>query len=94
MPRPSILEQNYFEFKLALQKATDEGNRIEKTEKDRWKAWVRANKIQEAAFKSMASGKFDEAVTVIIDEDGPWGGYYVYTPVEEVCLKWIWANDG
>ncbi len=91
MPRPSILEQNYFEFKLALKKATDAGSRIEKTEKVRWKTWVRANKIQEAAFKSMASGKFDEARTVIIDEEGPWGGYYIYTTAEEVCLKWTRA---
>ena len=88
MPRPSIVEQNYFEFKLALQQATDAGNRIEKTEKNRWKVWVRENKIQEAAFKSMASGKFDDAKTVIIDDESDWGGYYVYTPVEEVCLKW------
>jgi hypothetical protein len=88
MPRPTIVEQNYFEFKVALQQATDAGRRIEQKEKDRWKHWVRENKIQEAAFKSVASQKFDEPVAVILDDDGPWGGYYLYTPVEEVCLKW------
>ena len=88
MSRPSIVEQNYFEFKAALQRATDSGQRIEQTEKDRWKAWVRAHKIQEAAFRSMASQKFEEPKAVILDEEGPWGGYYLYTPVDEICLKW------
>lgn len=90
MPRPSIVEQNYFEFKRALQRATDSDQRIEPTDKDRWKNWVRANKIQEAAFKSLAAGKFDGGRAVIIDEDGPWGGYYIYTTDEEICLKWTW----
>ncbi len=39
MPRPTIVEQNYFEFKVALQQATDAGRRIEQKEKDRWKSW-------------------------------------------------------
>lgn len=90
MARPSIVEQNYFEFKAALQSATDSGNRIEPAEKDRWKHWVRENKIQEAAFRSMASQKFENPTAVILDEEGPWGGYYIYTPVEEICLKWCW----
>ena len=88
MARPKIVEQNYFEFKVALQKSTDSGSRIEPTEKDRWKTWVKENKIQEAAFRSMANQQFDEPRAVILDEEGPWGGYYMFTTAEEVCLKW------
>ena len=88
MSRPTIVEQNYFEFKVALQKATDNGTRIEEKEKDRWKSWVRENKIQEAAFRSMASQKFDDPKAVILDDEGDWSGYYLYTPIEEVCFKW------
>ena len=88
MPRPTIVEQNYFEFKVALQRATDAGARIEQDDKTRWKSWVRDNRIQEAAFRSMALQKFDDPRAVILDEDGPWRGYYLYTPVEEICLKW------
>ena len=90
MAHPSIVEQNYFEFKTALRSATDAGHRLEPVQKDAWKAWVRLNKIQEAAFKSMASQKFENPKPVILDEEGPWGGYYLYTPVEEICLKWTW----
>ena len=88
MARPSIVEQNYFEFKQALQLATDQGARIEKTDKQRWKTWARANQVQEAAFRSLAAGKFDDPSLVIIDGDGPWRGYYIYTTTEEICLKW------
>jgi hypothetical protein len=50
---------------------------------------VRANKIQEAAFKSIAEKKYEGMQSVIIDEDGPWHGYYLYTTAEEACLKWV-----
>lgn len=90
MPRPKIVEQNYFEFKRALQRATDLGKSIDRSDKERWKAWVRTQRIQEAAFLSLASAKFDDPRAVIIDEEGPWGGYYLYTPREELCLKWTW----
>lgn len=88
MSRPRIVERSYFEFKSALQRAADQGTRIEPKDKVRWKAWVRANKVQEAAFKTLASRKFEEVRSVIIDDDSDWGGYYIYTTVEEACLKW------
>jgi len=90
MPRPSIVDQNYFEFKRALQHAVDAGTCIERSDKDRWKQWVRAHRVQEAAFLSLASVRFDSPRAVIIDDEGPWGGYYLYTPQEEACLKWTW----
>jgi hypothetical protein len=89
MSRLRIVEQNYFEFLSALRAAADNRERIEPSDKDRWKAFVTENRIQEAAFKSLAGKKFDELTSVIIDTDGPWKGYYLYTNVEEACLKWV-----
>ncbi|MEJ2159913.1 MAG: hypothetical protein P8X53_05460 [Chromatiales bacterium] len=88
MGRPKIVEQNYFEFKAALRKAVDEGNRLEPKEKERWRAWVKKHRIQEAAFRSLAEGRFEGIAPVIIDDDGPWGGYYLFSTAEEACLKW------
>jgi hypothetical protein len=87
MPRPEIVEQNFFEFQAALRRAEDQGSCILPSDKQRWKSWVRENKVQEAAFRSIAQRRFDEPKAVILDEEGPWRGYYLYTPVEEVCLK-------
>jgi hypothetical protein len=89
MGRPRVVEQNYHEFLLELRAVVNRGNRIEPKEKERWKEWVRANNIQEAAFKSVAEKKYEGMQGVIIDEDGPWRGYYLYTTTEEACLKWV-----
>jgi hypothetical protein len=89
MSQIRIVEQNYFEFTSALRSAADNGNRIEPKEKERWKAFVRENRIQEAAFRSLAEKKYEGVQPVIIDMEGPWYGYYLYTPSEEACLKWV-----
>ena len=89
MSQIRIVEQNYFEFSAALRDASDTGNKIEPSDKERWKEFVKEHRIQEAAFKSLADKKFEDMMPVIIDNDTPWKGYYLYTTVEEACLKWV-----
>lgn len=89
MSQVSIVEQNYFEFTSALRSAADKGCRIEPVDKDRWKAYVREHKIQEAAFRSLADKKYEGMKPVIIDQESPWQGYYMYTTSEEAVLKWV-----
>jgi len=89
MSQVRIVEQNYFEFSAALRSAADAGNRIEPQDKERWKEFVREHRIQEAAFKSLADKKYEGMKPVIIADDGPWRGYYLYTTDEEAVLKWV-----
>ena len=89
MSQVRIVEQNYFEFQNALRSASDRGEKLEPRDKDAWKEWVRANRIQEAAFKSLADKKYEGMTPVIINDDGPWQGYYMYTTEEEAVLKWV-----
>ena len=89
MSQVRIVEQNYFEFTNALRSASDRGNKLEPSAKTEWKAWVTEHRIQEAAFKSLADKKYEGMTPVIIDEDGPWQGYYMYTTDEEAVLKWV-----
>ena len=88
MARPRIVDVDYFQFRKALRKAIDAGQRIDASEKDRWLTWVRDNQIKEAAFKSFAKGKYEGLEPVIIDNDGQWRGYYLVSTEEEACLKW------
>ena len=88
MARPRIVDVDYFLFQNALRKAIDTGQRIDIAEKDRWSAWVRANHVKEAAFKSFAQGKYQGLEPVIIDDKGEWSGYYLVSKQEEACLKW------
>jgi len=89
MSQIRIVEQNFFEFMAALRAAGDAGTRIEPRDKERWKTFVKANKIQEAAFRSMADKKYEGVSAVVIDDDSEWAGYYLFTASEEACLKWV-----
>ncbi|HEX5421652.1 MAG TPA: hypothetical protein VFY39_16795 [Gammaproteobacteria bacterium] len=88
MARPRIVEMDYFPFQQALRRAVDTGERIDPSEKERWNGWVRENRVKEAAFKSFGRGMYDDLEPVIIDNDGPWRGYYLVSKREEACLKW------
>ena len=89
MSQVRIVEQNFFEFSAALRTAADSGCRIEPQDKDRWKEYVKENRIQEAAFRSLASKKYEDMRPVVIDDETPWQGYYLYTTSEEAVLKWV-----
>lgn len=93
MSQVRIVEQNYFEFTNALRAASDRGNKLEPHDKATWKAWVSENHVQEAAFKSIADKKYEGMKPVIINEDGAWRGYYMYTTEEEAVLKWVRENN-
>jgi len=92
MGRPRIVEVNYFEFKKHLQEAADAGNRIEKTDKARWTAYVKQHKVNDVAMAHAGKVRYSKVVSVIID-GGPWIGFYVYSPEEEAVLKWVRDPD-
>lgn len=88
MARPKIVEVDYFQFRAALARAADAGQRLEPSSKEDWKAWVREHDIREAAFKTMGDNMYDGLAPVIINTDDEWGGYYLVSKNEEACLKW------
>lgn len=88
MARPKIIDVDYFQFQRALRRAIDTGERIDKSDKERWSAWVRENHIKEAAFKSFAKGMYEGLEPVIIDGEGEWRGYYLFSTDDEAVLKW------
>ena len=89
MARPTVVEFNYIDFQSALQKAVAEGKRIERTNRELWKQYVTKHRVKEAVFEAYCRGKFEGLKPVIIDDPGPWGGYYLVSTVEEACLKWV-----
>lgn len=93
MARPKIVEKDYYQFQQALSRAVDSGNRIDVSEKDRWRAWVKEHRVKEASFKSFGAGLYEGLQPVIIDQDDAWGGYYMYSTDEEVVLTWVRDPD-
>ena len=93
MSRPTVVELNFQEFKKAMDNAIAQGTRILPREKDRWEAYVTANKVRELNFQAYARGKYETLQAVIIDSGPPWGGYYMWSPAEEVVLRWERPGD-
>lgn len=95
MNKPRIYSVYYFDFVTALRKATNAGHRIEKTEKQRWADYVRSNKIPEAAMskrgESMLVGGRVEFT--IINDNGEWEGFYVYSKEDQFCIKYDLGGD-
>lgn len=88
MSRPQIIEVNYFEFKRALERAREAGNRVEKKDKTRWDTYLKDNKVNEVAMMHWGRTRYDEVQPVIIDDDSEWAGFYVFSADEEAVLKW------
>ena len=93
MARARIIEVNYYEFCKQLRKAADQGKRIEKSDKDKWAAYVKENRVNEIAMNSWGRSKFGGTVPVVINNGGEWEGYYAYSKDEEAALKWVWEEE-
>ncbi len=64
------------------------GTRITPAERERWAWYVATHKVREANFQAYARGMFDGLEPLILDEAAPWGGYYMWSPAEEIVLRW------
>ena len=83
---PRLVEVNYYRFQAALQQAANSGRRIEKRDKTRWAAYVKAHDVKEASSLRIAQASSPSVQPVII-ESGEGEGYYLYSSDDEVCLK-------
>lgn len=92
MARARIIQVDYYEFTKNLRKAADSGGRIEKSQAEKWKAWVGEHKVNEIAMKSWGRSKFGGGTPVIIDNGRDGVGYYIYSLDEEAALKWTWDD--
>ena len=84
-----IYEVQYSDLSSILRRPSNSGNKIEKSSKERWLAYVKKHNVPEAAMLSRGktgtmSGKVD---AVILDGLGAPDGYYVYSADESFCLK-------
>jgi hypothetical protein len=88
MARSRVVEVNYHEFMTALRTAAEKGTRIERTDKARWNAYVKDHGVHEASCRRIATGRGSGDVkAVIINDEGDWDGFYVYSPDDQMCLK-------
>ncbi len=88
MARGKVVEFDYYEFSKLLRRATDAGQRIDKSDA-RWADYVKTHGINEVAATAIAQQKFEGSVPVIIAEGESTDGLYFYSKNEESCLKLV-----
>ena len=88
MARSKVVDFDYYQFLNMLQRATDAGARIERSD-PRWAQYVKAHAINEVAATAIARQKFETAVPVIIAEGLPTDGLYFYAKNDECCMRLV-----
>jgi hypothetical protein len=88
MARAKVVEQDYYQFLNLLRRATDAGQRIDKTDA-RWAEYVKTNGINEVAATAIARQKFESVIPVILAEGKETDGLYFYSRNEEGCLRLV-----
>jgi hypothetical protein len=86
MARAKVVEQDYYQFLNLLRRATDAGQRIDKSDA-RWAEYVKNNGINEVAATAIARQKFESVIPVILAEGKDTDGLYFYSKNEEGCLR-------
>lgn len=91
MRRSRLVEVNYFDFTKNLKAASDSGVRIERTDRDRWAAYIKAHEVKEAGSEAIARTQTgaSDLRSVIIDGDGAWAGYYLYSKDTGICFRFV-----
>lgn len=82
-----LIDIDYAAFNSRLSDAVRDGERVEKRDKERWAACVKAHGVREGACLVYAKGLSETLLPVIIDSKDEWSGYYLYSKKDQVCVK-------
>jgi hypothetical protein len=87
-----MVDVDYYSFRQLLKEATDRGGRIETRDTERWNAYIKTHKLNATAARAIAATRFDAPESVIIDLGGEGDGLYVYSDLEEGCLRLVYQR--
>lgn len=85
---PRIREVEFWGFKDALQRANDSGRKIEPSDKDQWRSFLRTHRMSEPMMEQFAKSRFMAFKKVVIVEDPQWEGFYMFSDDDEGAIRW------
>ena len=88
MARAKVVNFDYYDFLTLLQRASNAGARIDKSD-SRWGDYVKQHVINEIAATAIARQKFENITPVILAEGSDTDGLYFYSKDEEACLRLV-----
>ena len=86
-----IKEVEFWSFKDALQRAYDDGRKIEPGDRGDWRAWLKAHRMSEPMMEEFAKSRFMSYNKIILLDDPDWEGFYMYSDDDEGAISW---DDG
>ncbi|WP_440996016.1 hypothetical protein [Arhodomonas sp. SL1] len=89
MARARLVEVDYYSFRQLLREAANRGGRIDKRDANRWADYVKTYNINEVGATAIARQRFEEPTPVIINLGGTRDGLYLYSDIEEGCLRLV-----
>lgn len=84
-----MVEVTFAEFRRAMEAAAVSRTRIEKSDKERWSAYVKEHGVPEAACKVHARALAEPHKVVILDAGTSMDGYYIYSPSDEIAMRFV-----
>jgi len=95
MAQPRIVEVDYYTFQAKLKAAADSGARIEKTDGERWREYLKARNVSIYAIQAWAKVRFTggDIRLAIIDAGGDWDGVYAWSEEDERVARWEAGED-
>ena len=90
MSRPRVIEVDYYDFMRQLKSAIDARNAIEKSDKEKWKAYISENNIRDVSLEAHAKVKFTgKPKLAAIVGGSDWDGCYAYSIDDEAVIKYV-----
>lgn len=83
-----IKEVEFWGFKDALRRALDSGRKIEPSDKNEWRSYLRSRRMSEPMMEEFAKSRFMAFDKVIILDDPDWEGFYMYSDDDEGAIFW------
>ena len=83
-----IKEVEFWSFKDAMQRASDDGRKIDPKNKEEWRAWLKAHRMSEPMMAQFAKSRFLTFEKIILLNDPDWEGFYMYSDDDEGAIKW------
>ena len=83
-----IKEVEFWGFKDALRRALDSGRKIEPTDKEEWRRYLRSHRMSEPMMAEFARSRYMSFAKVIILDDPEWEGFYMFSDDDEGAIRW------
>jgi hypothetical protein len=84
---PRLVEVDYHLFMRDYKASGAAGCRVEKTDREKWAAYVRTHDIKEASSLTIAKAQAEDIKPVIINCGGASDGYYLYSHDEQIAFR-------